>query len=358
MKQTGVRGWLEMHDFIRGISLLIVVVMVVSVSRNSRLNDPERIVNLSGSVLFLEEMVSLEDLTQELISLQVKVDSAQLMWTGRMLGWRRFPAGRYEIPRVTDADTFLSKVARGLQDPGDVTILPGITPERFASSVAAELRTDSASVRQIFEDDSEVSRETGLTGMQLFARMLPNTYRIYWTASAESLVRRILSEFDAQVVRGLGGLLSESELSLEEVVTMASIVEWEARLREEKRTISGLYLNRLERRMRLQADPTVIFALGEKRRLLFRDYQIDHPYNTYRIYGLPPSGITNPDLESIRAVLDPEEHDYLFMVATEEGSHAFSKTFREHQEKSREWREFISEQERIKRMRERAASQP
>lgn len=343
----------DMRDWLRGIALLLIVVAFISVSRNSRLNDPERIVNGSGAVLFLEDNITLEQLVAELDSLHVDVNVDQFLWTGKMLGWRRFPPGRYEIPRVSDADTFLSKVARGLQDPGEVTILPGITPERFAASVAADLRTDSASVRQQFEDDSVLSRETGLTGMQLFTRMLPNTYKVYWTSSPESVVRRVLSEFDEQVVNGLKLQLAASELSLEEVTTLASIVEWEARKREEKRTISGLYLNRLEKRMRLQADPTVIYALGEKRRLLFRDYQVDHPYNTYLIYGLPPSGITNPGLESIRAVLEPEDHDYLYMVATPDGSHAFSRTFREHQEKSRVWREFISEQERIKRIRER-----
>jgi len=182
--------------------------------------------------------------------------------------------------------------------------------------------------------------------------MLPDSYDMYWTTSAKNAVERLLGEFEQRVAIGLSEEIDEHELTLDEVLTLASIVEWEARDNAEKPKISGLYQNRLQRGMRLQADPTVLYALGERRRLLFADYQFEHPYNTYLNRGLPPGPITNPDLTSIRAVLFPEEHDYLYMVATPEGTHQFSRTFQEHRQASEEWRRWIREQYRIKRERE------
>ena len=142
--------------------------------------------------------------------------------------------------------------------------------------------------------------------------------------------------------------ISQSRYSLSEIVTLASIVEMEAKVADEKPRIAGLYLNRLSRNMLLQADPTVIYAVGERRRLLFKDYRVDHPYNTYLYAGLPPGPITNPDESSIRAVLQPEEHDYFYMVASPNGSHRFSRTFEEHRQASEEWRRWIQEQYRIR----------
>ena len=104
----------------------------------------------------------------------------------------------------------------------------------------------------------------------------------------------------------------------------------------------------MNRGMRLQADPTVSYALGRRGRLSVRDYRFEHPYNTYRINGLPPGPITNPAISSIRAVLAPEEHDYLFMVARPDGYHNFSRTFAQHQRYVAEWRRWLREQDAIR----------
>jgi len=141
------------------------------------------------------------------------------------------------------------------------------------------------------------------------------------------------------------------------VTTLASIVEWEAQQADERPTIAGVYLNRLLGRtsagtMRLQADPTVQYALmqtdgGPMRRLFTRDYNTPHPYNTYLIEGLPPGPINNPSDGSIDAVLDAEEHDFLYFVANVTGGHTFSRSLGEHMSAAREWSAFISEQTRI-----------
>lgn len=332
--------------------LLVVVSFATYFSRTARLYQQKALDTDKSTELLLYEKTNLEGLTNKLDSLEVEFNEQELVWAANTLGWRNYQAGRYVISGDDSYSSFLSKMGRGIQDPGAVTVLPGIDRERLAKRLSEQLRADSLAFRELFEDSSSIAIELDLSGEELFARMLPETYQMYWTSSPESVVRRIHSEFKRAVLDSYKNEIEENPLNLNEIITLASIVEWEANLNEEKPKISGLYLNRLNRGMLLQADPTVIYALGERRRLLYEDYELDHPYNTYRIQGLPPGPITNPDLNSIKAVLDPENHDYLYMVATPQGGHRFSETYSEHQEASAEWRRWIREQYRIRRERE------
>jgi UPF0755 protein len=128
-------------------------------------------------------------------------------------------------------------------------------------------------------------------------------------------------------------------MSLKEVVTLASIVEGESGVDAERPTIAGVYLNRLRKNMKLEADPTIQYVLpGGPRRLLYTDLRIDSPYNTYLYRGLPPGPVNNPGKQSILGVLYPEKHQYLYFVATGVGGHRFSKTFSEHQKAIRVYR--------------------
>jgi UPF0755 protein len=333
--------------------ILTVAALAVFGSRSYRLYNSGAVTSELRADLYLTERTNLDQLADKLDSLGVAVNKKELVWAGRTLGWRFFRPGLYMIEGDHSYPDLLSKLARGIQDAASVTVPPGTDKDRLAQRLSLQLRADSIAFREIFTDSSELALELGLTGSELFSRMLPDTYQIYWTTSPENAIRRIYNEFDRLVTNRYSSEIDNSGYSVAEVVTLASIVEWEARVSEEKPKIAGLYLNRLNRNMLLQADPTVIYALGERRRLLFEDYQVDHPYNTYIHRGLPPGPITNPDAASIRAILNPENHDYLFMVATPEGSHRFSRTFDEHRQASVEWRRWIQEQYRIRAQRER-----
>jgi UPF0755 protein len=140
---------------------------------------------------------------------------------------------------------------------------------------------------------------------------------------------------------------ADSELSPAEVITLASIVEAEAKVASERPRIAAVYLNRLRRGWRLEADPTVLYALGERRRLLYRDLEIDSPWNTYKVTGLPPTPICSPGREAITAVLNPEpDCQDFYVVAQSDGSHRFSTTLAEHERATREIR---AEQRRARR---------
>ncbi|MEX0894252.1 MAG: endolytic transglycosylase MltG [Balneolaceae bacterium] len=333
--------------------LFIGVFSLILGSRTIRLYSSDAIISSDSTVLYLEEPVNLDQLLDELQDLDLQMDTDEFKWAASISGWRNFGRGRFEFSGSYSYDEFLSKIARGLQDPMPVTIPPGVDIGRLSQQLGNQLMADSAGFAEIFKDSSELALEFDLDGASLFGRMLPDTYHIYWTSSAEQVIRRILREFNQNVVNRYRVQINESDFNLNEILTLASIVEWEARNQDEKSKISGLYLNRLNRNMYLQADPTVIYAVGERRRLLYEDYRIDHPYNTYLHVGLPPSPITNPDIASIEAVLNPENHDFLFMVATPEGGHVFNETFEQHQAASSEWRRWIREQYRIRDERER-----
>ncbi len=344
-------------EFIALISVFFFAAFITYGSRSMRLYSNEAIKVSEPVDLYLYERTGLAELTELLDSLEVEYDKDELNWAGQTLRWRVYSPGRYHIDESISYSDFFSKLARGLQDPVRVTILPGIDMDRLSRNLSLQLRADSLSFREIFNDSSSVAVELGLTAEELFSRMLPNTYEHFWTSEPEQIIRRVHREFNSAVSDNFSQEIEANSLNLDEIITLASIVEWEARDNEEKPRISGLYLNRLDRGMMLQADPTVVYALGERRRLLFADYELDHPYNTYQFRGLPPGPITNPALSSIRAVLFPEQHDYLYMVATPEGSHRFSRTFQEHQAASEEWRRWLREQVRIGRERELEESQ-
>lgn len=213
-----------------------------------------------------------------------------------------------------------------------LTIPEGFTIREIAVRLADFTGRPPDSIRLELEDSTLV-HDLAVPGPTLEGYMFPETYRF----SEGIPVRRIVEEavtryrdFWGPAERALADSLGLSE---REVVTLASIVEKEARRPEEQPTIAGVYLNRLEIGMLLQADPTVQYALGEpKPRLLFSDIDsvADHPYNTYTQPGLPPGPIASPGEGALRAVLRPEEHDFLFFVADSDGSHVFTRTSREH----------------------------
>lgn len=339
-------------EIFAGTLLFLTVFAAVFVSRSYRLSFSPALESTGPVEILLYENITLDDLPATLDSLEVEYDEQELIWAGEVLGWRRFVPGRYLFDVPASYEVVFSKMARGLQDAARVTVLPGTDIGRLSRNLGNQLRPDSSEFIRIFSDSSAISAEYGLSGEELFSRMLPNTYEAYWTTPAENFIEKVYSEFERAITEGYRDEIQGNSFSLNEIITLASIVEWEARQSEEKPRISGLYQNRLNQNMRLQADPTVLYALGERRRLLYEDYLFDHPYNTYQNDGLPPGPITNPDEGSIRAVLRPESHDYLFMVATPDGTHRFSRTFDEHRAASAEWREWLREQYRIMEERE------
>jgi UPF0755 protein len=167
-------------------------------------------------------------------------------------------------------------------------------------------------------------------GPTLEGYLYPSTYFVRVGATALEIVRQMVSEFESRWQASWDERLDELALTRDEVVTLASIIEGEARHPEDLKYVASVYHNRLRRGMRLQADPTVNYALGVRRRLFSRDYSVNSPYNTYQIDGLPPHPIGQPSSSSLEAALYPRQSDFYYFVADSAGRHVFSRTYGEH----------------------------
>jgi len=169
--------------------------------------------------------------------------------------------------------------------------------------------------------------------------LFPETYFFHPEISTQAIYKIMLETFVQKLPADFFARCQELQLTPNEVITLASIVEKEAIFDEEKPTIAGVYFNRLKRNMLLQADPTVQYALGKHRKkLYYKHLEVDSPYNTYKYKGLPPTPIANPGTAAINAVLHPENNDYLYFFADGHGKHIFSHSYQEHLRKQRHYR--------------------
>jgi UPF0755 protein len=254
----------------------------------------------------------------------------------------RIQTGSYELIAGTDNEEILEILAEGPPPPEvfRVTIPEGLTVEqtleRFAESGPHDVEALRAALAGV--PLPEWVPPDLPEGAQPFEGLLfPNTYDFRMDSDAQAVLARLVEETE----RVLEQVTPPPDLTAYQTLIMASLVEREARIRDEQPTISSVMHNRLASGMRLEIDATVLYALGEHReRVLYEDLEVDSPWNTYRNDGLPPTPISGAGEEAIRAAAEPAATDYLFYVVTnpETGEHGFSRTFEEHQQKIREAR--------------------
>ncbi len=247
---------------------------------------------------------------------------------------RALQAGVYDLRQGERVDTVLAILSEGRTAAQRLTVPEGITLADLASLAEERigLPADSvvAAARRLGSDSLLPDAGPDLEGF-----LLPETYTLPVEVTAEQLVRAMADGFRQAWRPEWTARLDTLGLTRRAVVTLASIVEGEARVDSERATIAGVYHNRLRRRMPLQADPTIQYAIqlatGQRKpRLYLKDYRFPSPYNTYLHPGLPPGPISSPGLESIEAALYPAQVPWIYFVARGDGSHEFSATYREH----------------------------
>jgi UPF0755 protein len=219
-----------------------------------------------------------------------------------------------------------------------VTVFEGLRGTHIARILKREVGIDSAKFAQLLKDTSLIHLDHhGASSLEGF--LMPETYEFYWQVDEKEIVHEMLSEFRRFFVDSLQRRARQMKMTIREVLTMASIIEGETILDAERPIVAGLYYNRLRRRMKLEADPTIQYIIPDgPRRLLYVDLKTKSPYNTYQNYGLPPGPISNPGRKSILAALYPERHNYLYFVADGTGGHRFARTFDEHLKNIRSYR--------------------
>ncbi len=258
----------------------------------------------------------------------------------------RVMPGRYLIHDGMCNNSLINLLRSGDQHPVMLTFTNIRTREQLASTIAGQLEVDSLSILDMLKDRELISG-TGLDSLTAELLFIPNTYEVYWNTSAEQLLSRMQREYNTFWNKQRMKHAAEINLSPKEVGILASIVQSETSKQDEMARIAGVYMNRLDKNIPLQADPTIIFALEDFsiRRVLNHHLTIDSPYNTYIYAGLPPGPINLPEPRVIDAVLNHEKHDYLYFSAKPDfsGYHAFAKTYAEHLANAQRYRQALNE---------------
>ncbi len=255
-------------------------------------------------------------------------------------------AGRYKLTPGMSNRKLIGNLRAGLQDPVKLRFANIRLKENLAGLLGKSFEADSAQFSAILNNEA-VAEQYGFTKDNFFAMFIPNTYNIYWNTSPDKVIERLNEEYKKFWTDERKEKAKKQNLTPVEVSILASIVRGEALHNDEMPQIAGLYLNRLKKGMLLQADPTVIFANNDFtiRRVLNRHLTIDNPYNTYRYKGLPPGPITMAPIVAIDAVLNPAQHDYIYMCAKEDfsGYHAFATTVTEHLVNARKFQKALDD---------------
>ena len=240
--------------------------------------------------------------------------------------------GRYKISKDIGNNEIVNSLKFN-NTPVNVTFNNQERIENLAGIVSKQIYEDSTSLVKAFRD-RQFLENNNLNEQSVLSIFIPNSYNIYWNTTPEDFRDRMLAEYNKFWNKDRSEKAKKLGLTKLEVISLASIVQIESRKNDERPRVAGLYINRINERMRLQADPTVIYSLKKYynnfdtiiRRVLYRDLKINSEFNTYKIRGIPPGPITMPDISAIDAVLNHENHNYLFMVAdpSNRGYHLFA----------------------------------
>jgi len=259
-----------------------------------------------------------------------------LLWAKFVGGGRNIKAGEYHLNTHMSPLSVLDILRKGRIITHAVTIPEGFTRKQIAEALAQKGLVSKKEFLR-FTADPEVVKNYGISASTLEGYLYPDTYHFARNLTAKAIVEVMVKRF-REAFDPLRERAAELGIDVEEVVTLASIVEKETGLADERPLIASVFLNRLRKGIRLASDPTVIYGIRDFNGNLTRDDLMTRtPYNTYMIKGLPAGPIANPGIASIRAVLYPAETDYLYFVSKNDGSHYFSKTLSEHNQAVRKY---------------------
>lgn len=295
--------------------------------------------------IYIPTSAEFEDVKNILYEKGLIIHRANFIWWAEQKSYPKLiKPGRYIIRNGMNNHELINLLRSGNQVPVKVIFNNIRDIYQLAGKVSTQIEADSTSLVSEMKNNP-VLQSMGLTEETVSIIYIPDTYEFYWNTLAEGFVKRMHEEY-------LRFWNSEREnkatllgMSIPEVITLASIVEKETNKNDEKELIAGVYVNRLERGWRLQADPTLIYALGDYtiKRVLNVHLDFDSPYNTYKYGGLPPGPICIPSISSIDAVLNNKNEGYLYFCAKDDlsGYHAFAKTNRQHNRNARKYQEAL-----------------
>lgn len=326
------------------ISMLVVflglIIMVLVVFKlYSRVFIPNVKMDTAHEFFYIPSGSDFRYVADGLKEMGILENPKSFVWVAEKKGYdTNVKPGRYKIRNGISNNELVNMLRSGNQDPVMVVFNNVRTLNHLAGKVSQYLETDSIQLAAFLTDSGLPSRY-GFEDATFTSMFIPETYEFFWTTSPEQFADRMKQEYEKFWNGERDRKANRMGMTRSEVVTLASIVDEETLYDDENSRVAGLYMNRMEQGIPLQADPTLKFALGDfaRQRILNEDKEIDSPYNTYKFKGLPPGPISIPSVSAIDGVLDYEKHRYLYMCAKADfsGYHAFARDYSQHLKNAR-----------------------
>lgn len=275
-------------------------------------------------------------------------DYRSFRWVAEQKGFTdEAHSGKYRVRDGMSNDELIDILRGGLEETVKVTFNNVRTKEDLAGKATRNIELDSAQLLRSLKDE-EKARSYGFSSETFLVMFIPDTYEFYWDVGVDGFLDRMKKAYEDLWTEERRNKAGSLDLTPVEVSILASIVEAEQlKVPEERPKVARLFLNRLDRGMKLESDPTLIYAMGDFsiNRVLDKDRDVDSPYNTYRYKGLPPGPIRLPSKRSIRSVLNPSEHDDIYMCAKPDSSglHNFTSSYSQHLRNARKYQSWLSE---------------
>jgi UPF0755 protein len=306
-------------------------------------------VELTGkkfAYLYIRTDADFNDIMDSLISNDVLKDTATFNLMAIYKDYKKhIKPGKYLLTKGMNNKELVNMLKSGRQEPVKLVFNNVRTKYQLAGKIAKQIEADSISILNVFDDDDYL-KKLGFTSDNCIVVFIPDTYEMYWKTSASQLFEKMNASYKKFWTAKRLEQAKAADLTPIQVEILASIVQEETAQYGEMPTIAGLYINRLNKGMKLEADPTVKFAIGDFtiKRVLKRHLETDSPYNTYKVKGLPPGPISLPDPRIIDKTLAYEHHKYIYMCAKEDfsGFHNFAKTAAEHAANARKYQNALN----------------
>ncbi len=298
-------------------------------------------------VIYVKNGTALQEITEQLSQNEALVSKSNFTLTAKLMGLnsKTLKTGAYKIQKGSSNAKIANILLKGRQMPINVVFRTVRTPEDFAEFVAEKFYVHQDSMLNTLKNN-ELLKEFGVKDTTVMSILIPDTYQMYWTAKPKEIIQKLYQGY--QKFWNAERIQRANEIGLTplQITVLASIVEAETQKNDEKPIIAGVYLNRYFKKMKLQADPTAVFAAQDFtiKRVTSDILKTDSPYNTYIYQGLPPGPINNPSKTSIDAVLNYQKHNYLFFCAKADfsGYHAFAEDYETHKKNARLYQQALN----------------
>ncbi|MEO6149983.1 MAG: endolytic transglycosylase MltG [Mucilaginibacter sp.] len=330
------------------IALVVIIVLALSITGVTyylRYFGP----NVTGNeeYLYIKTGSNFNDVYQTIREKGMVKDTTTFLWSAHNMKFvGRVKSGKYKLDKGMSNRALINRLASGTQEPVKVTLRNMRLKEQFAAFVSTKLEADSVTLLNLLDSANFVARY-GFTTDNVYTMFLPDSYEFYWDTPADNFFEKMYGNYQKFWTQERKDKAAALNLSPVQVSVLASIVDAEALHDDEMPAIAGLYLNRLRMGRKLQADPTVIFAVHDFtiKRVLNKYLLTNSPYNTYLYEGLPPGPIMMPSINAIKAVLDPQKSDSIYMCAKEDfsGYHNFAVTEADHLKNARKFQQALNE---------------